>query len=255
MAWFLERLRRSPATWKIWGNTTATLEMRADLQNLPPGITRPWPGAGYAVSPQGDTSTAYTERGEIYDFVEAHGITGFATVAGDRHAFWAGLAAKSLPPKGFKPVGVAFVTGSISAPTIVEALEHNLGETHPLRSLYVGKSPPEPTFNMLVRHGVRSCLEYLKSGDIQKARALSNADLAPHVAFVDMGGHGYSVVHVTSEAMETEFVCIPRPVERIVQPDGGLLKYRVKVRTPLWAKGAVPKLEMQILEGDPKFSV
>ena len=68
-AWFLDRLRRSQATWKIWGNTTATLEMRADLQNLPPGITKPWPGAGYAVSPQGDTSTAYTERGEIYDFV------------------------------------------------------------------------------------------------------------------------------------------------------------------------------------------
>ncbi len=85
--WFLDRLRRSQATWKIWGNTTATLEMRADLQNLPPGITKPWPGAGYAVSPQGDTSTAYTERGEIYDFVEAHGITGFATVAGDRHSF------------------------------------------------------------------------------------------------------------------------------------------------------------------------
>ena len=28
--WFLERLRNSKATWKIWGNTTATLDMRAD---------------------------------------------------------------------------------------------------------------------------------------------------------------------------------------------------------------------------------
>ena len=42
--WFLDRLRDSKATWKIWGNTTATLDMRADLQNLPPGIgKRPWP--------------------------------------------------------------------------------------------------------------------------------------------------------------------------------------------------------------------
>ena len=47
-AWFLERLRDSKATWKIWGNTTATLDMRADPQNLPAGITKPWPGAGYA---------------------------------------------------------------------------------------------------------------------------------------------------------------------------------------------------------------
>ena len=52
-AWFLERLRNSKATWKIWGNTTATLDMRADLQNLPQGTAKPWPGAGYADFPDG----------------------------------------------------------------------------------------------------------------------------------------------------------------------------------------------------------
>ena len=84
---------------------------------------------------------------------------------------------------------------------------------------------------------------------------MSNPDLAPHTSFVDMGGHGYSVVHVTSDAMETEFVCIPRPVERSGEPDGGALAYRVKVRAALWNKGAAPKLEMKVIEGDPKFSV
>ena len=34
--WFLDQLRRSTATWKIWGSTTGTLEERADPQNLPP---------------------------------------------------------------------------------------------------------------------------------------------------------------------------------------------------------------------------
>ncbi|MBV8893706.1 MAG: alkaline phosphatase D family protein, partial [Acidobacteria bacterium] len=92
-AWFLERLQKSKATWKIWGNTTATLEMRADPQNLPSGITKPWPWTGYAVFPMQDWSTAYVERSEIYDFVREHRITGFATIAGDRHSFWAGLAA------------------------------------------------------------------------------------------------------------------------------------------------------------------
>jgi alkaline phosphatase D len=257
--WFLERLRDSKATWKIWGNTTATLDMRADLQNLPQGITKPWPGAGYATSPLGDHGTAYVERSEIYDFVQANGITGFATVAGDRHSFWAGLAAKALPPKPFVPVGIAFVTGSISAPGIIEALEHSLPKDHPLRSLYVGQGPedrtPQPTLNMLIRHGVRSCLEYARSGDIAKARERSNPDMSPHVSFVDMGGHGYSVVHVTSGLLETEFVCIPRPVERSDRPDGGALSYRVRSRTALWTKGERPKIEMQILEGDPKFSV
>jgi alkaline phosphatase D len=258
-AWFLERLRNSKATWKIWGNTTATLDMRADLQNLPRGTAKPWPVSGYAVSPLGDHGTAYVERGEIYDFVQSNGITGFATVAGDRHSFWAGLAAKSLPPKPFAPVGIAFVTGSISAPGVVEALEHVLPQDHPLRSLYVGQAPEDhaaqPTLNLLVRHGVRSCLEYTRSGDIVKARSLSNPDLSPHLSFIDMGGHGYSVVHANSEFIETEFVCIPRPLERSDRPDGGALSYRVKFRTALWKNGEAPKLQMQVLEGDPKFSV
>ncbi len=258
-AWFLERLRSSKATWKIWGNTTATLDMRADLQNLPEGAAKRWPESGYAVSPMGDHGSAYAERGEIYDFVQANRITGFVTVAGDRHSFWAGLAAKSLPPRPFVPIGVAFVTGSISAPGVVEALEHTLPKDHPLRLLYVGQGPDDhamqPTMNLLLRHGVRSCFEYAQSGDIAKARALSNRDLSPHLSFVDMGGHGYSVVHATSGFIETEFVCIPRPVERSDGPDGGPLRYRVTFRTGLWKDGEAPKLEMKILEGDPKFSV
>jgi alkaline phosphatase D len=119
-AWFLERLRNSKTTWKIWGSTTSTLDMRADPQNLPPGMVgSAWPGAGYASFGGGDVSTAYQERGEIYDFIQEQAITGFDTVAGDRHSFWAGLSAKSLPPKPFDPVGVAFVVGSISAPGMV----------------------------------------------------------------------------------------------------------------------------------------
>lgn len=253
--WFLERLRSSRATWKIWGNTTGTLDTRTDFRNLPPGKTKPWPTNGYAVSPGGDHGTAYAERGEIYDFVKAHGITGLATVAGDRHSFWAGLSAKALPPKKYEPVGLAFVTGSISAPGIIEALEHNMAKDHPLRALYVGSGKDEPIMNMLVHHGVRSCLEYAESGDITKARAASNPQLSPHVSFVDMGGHGYSVVTAAPDFLETEFVCIPRPIERSDRKDGGPLKYRVKCRAKLWNSGDAPALETRVVEGDPKFSV
>ena len=258
-AWFLEQLRTSKATWKIWGNTAGTLDMRADPQNLPEGLTKPWPGSGYATFVMGDPSSAYMERAEIYDTVLQHGITGFVTVAGDRHSFWAGFAAKSLPPKSFQPVGIAFITGSISAPGLVEAFEHNFPKEHPLRSLFVGQAPadsgPQPTINLLLRHGVRSCLEYAKSGDLARARALSNPDLAPHLKFVDMGGHGYSVVRATGDSIETEFVCIPRPVERSHREDGGPLVYRVRHRAKPWRSGEQPELVGQVLDGDPRFSV
>src|SRR5581483_10352522 len=173
--WFLDHLRESKATWKIWGSTTATLPERVDVQNLPSGITQSkWPGEAFGSMGGGDMGGAFYELGQIYDFVRQHEITGFATVAGDRHAFWAGLAAKSLPPKPYDPVGVAFVTGSISAPGALESFEYHIAKDAPLRPLFIGQAPgdtkPQPTINMLLRHGVRSCLEYCKSGDLAKAR-------------------------------------------------------------------------------------
>src|SRR6185437_10345321 len=108
-------------------------------QNLPEGLAaKKWPGEGYALTLAGDVSTAFLEKGEIYDFVREHGITGFAT-------------------------------GSISAPGGWEANQYKFPKDEPLRPLWVGQSPldhePQPMINMLLRHGVRSCLEYIKSGD------------------------------------------------------------------------------------------
>ena len=108
---------------------------------------------------------------------------------------------------------------------------------------------------MLLRHGVRSCLEYSKSGDIGKARALSNPDNAPHLRFIDMGGHGYTVVRASADAFETEFVCIQRPVESNNAADGGTLVYRIRHRAALWKKGEAPQLEQHIVEGNPKLSI
>ena len=257
--WFLDRLRSSAATWKIWGNSLGTLDWRADPQNLPEGLTKPWPGAGYAGFGGGDWSAAYVERAEIYDLVRDAEIAGFATVSGDRHSFWAGLAARSLPPAPFEPVGVAFITGSISAPGLPESLEHRFPKDHPLRPLFVadpkGDGKPQTAVNLLLHHGVRSCLEYQKTGDAAAARRLSNPDLAPHVSFLDMGGHGYATVRVTGDAIESEFVCIPRPLERSESPDGGPLLYRVVHRAPLWKPGERPRLEQRVVEGDPGLAI
>jgi alkaline phosphatase D len=257
--WFLAMLRESRATWKVWGNSQGTLDTRADPQNLPAKLTKPWPGAGYASLGFGDHSSAYVERAQLYDAVRDAGITGFVTVSGDRHSFWAGLAAKTLPPRAFEPIGVAFVTGSISAPGLVEALEHAFPKEHPLRALYLADAgtPPraQPAVNLLLHHGVRSCLEYQRTGDAGRARKLSNPELSPHLSFVDMGGHGYATLRVAGDAVECEFVCIPRPLERATGNDGGPLRYRVSHRAALWRKGEAPRLEQRVLEGDPGLSI
>ncbi|MES2151277.1 MAG: alkaline phosphatase D family protein [Pseudomonadota bacterium] len=252
-AWFLEELASSSATWKIWGNSVATLDCRADLQNLPQGLTKNrWPGAGYGTFGGGtDFGNAYVERAEIYDFIKTKGIAGFATVSGDRHSFWAGLSAKALPPKQFDPVGVAFTTASISAPGLVEATEHRLAKDHPLRQLYLVER--DPTVNMTMLHGVRSSLEYGKTRDMAAAKKLRNSSLSPHLSFLDWGGHGYAIVRASRDALETEFVCLGRPVARSPGTDGGPVVYRVKHRAALWKPGETPKLEQTVVEGDLGF--
>ena len=255
-AWFLERLRGATATWKIWGTSLGTLDWRIDPQHMPAAMGK-WTDE-YAILASGDWGGTYRERAEIFDAVRDAGITGFAVVAGDRHSFWAGYAAKALPPAAFEPVGVSFVVGSISSPGMAEANEHNLKPDNPLRPLFVadvGSGRPQPTVNLLLHHGVRSALEYASSGDLQRAHAVSNPALAPHLSFVDMAGHGYSTVRVDAEAMVTEFVCIPRPLERSPGVDGGPLRYRVRHEVPLWRAGERPRMQQTVLEGDAGLAV
>jgi alkaline phosphatase D len=79
--------------------------------------------------------------------------------------------------------------------------------------------------------------------------------VAPHLEFVDMAGHGYAVVSAGPDAIETEFVCIVRPIARATTPDGGPLRYRVSHQAHMWPPGARPQLKQRILEGDAKLSI
>jgi alkaline phosphatase D len=256
-AWFLARLRGAKATWKIWGNSLGELDQRVDPQNLPAELGK-WNDAGYGLMGTWDWGAMYHERAEIFDAVQAAGITGLAIVAGDRHSFWAGYAAKALPPAAFEPVGVSFVGGSISSPGLAEANEHNLKKDNPLRPLYVAEDTdgrPQPTENLTLRHGVRSALEYASSKDLEKALAVRNPELAPHLSFVDNGGHGYATVRVDASTMVTEFVCIPRPIARSPGMDGGPLRYRVRFEIELWQAGERPQMRTAVVEGDAGLSV
>jgi alkaline phosphatase D len=186
-------------------------------------------------------------------------ITGFAIVSGDRHSFWGGYAAAKLPPDKFEPVGLSFVGGSLASPGAMESYEHRLKKDDPWRPLYLADRPgaakPDWTFNLLLKHGVRSCFEYAKSFDLERAHAVSNRQLSPHLKFIDMGGHGYATVRLSGDEMRTEFVCIPRPVTRSASPDGGPLRYRVALTSKLWRAGERPQLVHQVLEGDPGLSI
>lgn len=243
-AWLLDQLRASRATWKLWGNTVAMLDWRIDFQNLPQQIGIQWPTTGYALLGDDDWSGYRAERREILDFVRERGITGFASIAGDRHAFLAGVISTDLLPKPFTPVGAEFVVGSISAPGLAEAARY-VTKASPLRPIYVHEppgGPPGPAINCTLMYGVRASLALARTRDLQAAVAERNPENAPQLAFADVGGHGYAVAHAESDRLAVEFVCIPEPLVRSQGADGGPLAYRVTHEVRRWAQGELPRV-------------
>ena len=251
--WFLERLRNSTVPWKLWGNTVAMIDWRADYQRLPSGVGPKWPTSDYALLEDDDWSAYRAERAEILDFVRKQGIGGFATLAGDRHAFTAGLLSTALPPKPFDPVAVEFITGSVSAPGLFEAFEYSFPKGDPLTAIFIYRprsgGPAQNAGNFSIMHGVRASLALQKTDDLQQALKESNPEVAPHLSFVDIGGHGYTTVRATADELEVEFVCIPRPIEGNDHEDGGPLAYRITHRVELWKPGTAPRVKRTAQEG------
>lgn len=250
LAWFKARLRAAEAPWKIWGHSFGTLTWRTDPQNLPPEFSAMWPSTEYGVI----NRSWVVEHAEIFGMVREEGITGLAIVAGDKHSFWAGYPSETLPPQAFEPVGVEFVTGSVSQQGLDEVHTLTFPKDSPLRPFYVHDRPDGSklhAFNTTILHGVRAALALRDTGDPAKARAARNPENAPHLAFTDFGGYGYTTVRASADELETEFVCIPPPKERSEREDGGPLRYRVVHRVARWTRGQRPQMRTQVVEGDP----
>jgi alkaline phosphatase D len=110
-----------------------------------------------------------------------------------------GLTSADLPPRAYDPVGVEFVTGSISAQGLVEIGDRIVKPDHALRALYyTGEHREIPAINYTLLHGVRAALA-LSQTSAAEARKLHNPAVAPHLKFVDLGGHGYGLVTVTAD--------------------------------------------------------
>ena len=251
-AWFMQRLRASRAPWKLWGNSIGMVDWRLDYQNLPDGASK-WPDDGYGAMTTDDWAGYRHERAEVLSFLRRNGITGVASICGDRHAFEAGVVSASLQPQSFDPVIAEFVTASISAPGLFEGAEYSVPKDHPLRAAYLYQPPDssaiQPAFNFSMMHGVRASLALQRTNDVQQALRERNPELAPQFSFIDVSAHGYSVVRAEADHLEVEFVCIPRPLQRSSTADGGEVRYRVTHRVDRWLPKSNPKLVRTKVKG------
>jgi alkaline phosphatase D len=129
---------------------------------------------------------------------------------------------------------------------------------NPLRPFYVHDRKDGSmlhAWSTTMLHGVRAALALRDTDDPARARAARNPENAPHLTFCDQSGYGYTTVRASADELETEFVCIPPPVERSGHEDGGPLRYRVVHRVPRWAPKQRPQMKSAIVEGDPGLSM
>ena len=169
----------STATWKIWGNSLGTLDWRADPQNLPAGLTEALAGRGYAMPGRRRLRRAPTSSAaRSTTSCATRGSPASPSCPATGTASGPAMPPRPLPPKPFEPVGLSFVGGfARRARARWKPTSTGLPKDHPLRPLFLADRPdggkPEWTFNMLLRHGVRSCLEYAKTRRPRDRRARS----------------------------------------------------------------------------------
>ena len=107
--WFLDAIKGSTATWKVWANEVQLLQMTLDLS--PFKIPALFSGIYYFTVDQWDGYR--TERKEILDQIKD--VKNLLVVTGDIHAFYAGELHVDFDNPGPTPIGVEYVCAGISS--------------------------------------------------------------------------------------------------------------------------------------------
>ena len=98
--WFLQNLKGSPATWKVWG--TQLMVMATRLAPGVPAQVDAWDGYGY-------------ERKRILDFILDNNVQNVVAVTGDIHTFFAGTAYTTGDQSTGRATFPEFVGGSATS--------------------------------------------------------------------------------------------------------------------------------------------
>lgn len=177
-SWFLDTMRGSTRTWKVWGNEFCLVPLQIDLSNLgvPASFRRvfhlnvdDWNGMG---------NRRDALIGELAD------IPNVVAITGDIHAFFAGTPSVIGDPS--RKI-VEFVTSSISSTTFQRILQNQV-ETDPVLSTVNGASE--------------------LAGAIKDLLQLSNGP-NPHLGYANPSSHGYAVVEASATQMLTTFFYHP----------------------------------------------
>lgn len=189
-AWLLDAVKKSTATWKVWGNEVQMYQMCLDLKLLPGVPDDICPGAGCKIAPyvayvNGDQWDGFrSERKEILEAFKAGGVENLVVCTGDIHSFYAAelhtdfdLTA-SMPST--LPVGVEYVTAGISSAS--------------LKELFSKFITPESPLRFIVDAWAGAADNVLKTTN------------SPWLKYADTDAYGFAIMSIDGSKVEAEFI-------------------------------------------------
>ncbi len=169
--WFIDTIRKSQQTWKVWGNEYTLMPRRVDLREVPSAALIGL-GALLSLSAE-DWDGVPDRRAKILD--EIGGVDNVIAVTGDIHAFFAGVAQhKDDSTKAI----IEFVAGAISSASYYELLN--------LTALSISEAAGALAEN---------------------AEALLTV-ANPHLAHLDLARNGYGVFSASAETLSVTYYAI-----------------------------------------------
>jgi len=177
-AWFLETVRNSKRTFKIWGSEVAFMPRHIDLTGLtaaPPELQIP-----ISISAEDWDGFPNERRALLQELAAAGNVL---VLSGDLHCFFAGTP--FIAGEEASRV-VELVTGSVSSATWLDTIEGTLTQS--------GNTSPE--VSLLVQN------VGLLLAD-QKNRP------NPHLAYQELGDNGYSLIEVGADEVRMSVFRIP----------------------------------------------
>jgi alkaline phosphatase D len=247
--WVKTGLKDSSARWKILCNSTPMLKFGFDTSfrgGTTDGIfwTDSWDG--YPV-----------ERDEIMEFVKDSGLANVVSLAGDRHAHFAGYVLENSDDPASARVIPEFAGASVSATCRVAVQRMSSARDSELKDLvsfdgtsYGFGQKVTPALNAWLLYGAKSAAKLSETGD-EKLAIQEAADYAnPQLAYADNDAFGYYIARFTPEKLKVEFVTIPEPIVDYGS-DGPPAIRRINYEVGAWGADDTPHLIQSKIVGKP----
>ena len=258
--WWKDTMTRSPARWKLWGNSVPLQRLLLNVSAL---------GVGFPDTLlTSDTWDGYrTERKELMRFLQDNDIRNVVSLSGDVHAHFAGIVMDDYDADGnVSPSMVEFVCGAISSVSQFVAVERlsrldGFTETEEkLRSLITydarlttsgGSNPLVNNLNNTLLNGVNSGVAAAQSNaldDIASARESVN----DHLVYADTDAHGFGLVDVGESSISVTLTTL-NSINIDPAQESPQLKRSATFTIPFTQPGGEPSISPPIISGEPPF--